>query len=103
MPQLASSIPRSTTLGILQKSIQPCLALSRIGRRHYATVGLSGPASLSPNNGALDASLVQDVDQPITPFFQDDATLLLSKTVTGALWYVLNTAPNALMKTTVCW
>ena len=63
----------------------------------YATVGLSGPASLSPNNGALDASLVQDVDQPITPFFQeDDATLLLSNTVTGALWYVLNTAPNGL-------
>ena len=37
------------------------------------------------------------MDQPITPFFQeDDATLLLSNTVTGSLWYVLNTAPNGL-------
>ena len=36
-----------------------------------------------------------DATQPITPFFLNDgATSLLSNTLTGASWYVLNTAAN---------
>ena len=62
----------------------------------YATVGLDGPASTSEIVGAADPSIVEDVNQPITPFFQNDgSTQLLSNTLIGASWYVLNTAENA--------
>ncbi|MDA1243073.1 MAG: T9SS type A sorting domain-containing protein [Bacteroidetes bacterium] len=63
----------------------------------YATVGLTGPASTSGVAGAADPSLVEDASQPITPFFlTPGATSLLSNTLTGASWYILNTAANGL-------
>ena len=63
----------------------------------YATIGLEGPASTSGLAFAADPSLVEDADQPITPYFQSDGTTsLLSNTLTGASWYVLNTASNGL-------
>ena len=59
----------------------------------YATIGLDGPA-VAP---AADPSLVEDAGQPITPFFTSDgATSLLSNTLTGSSYYVLNTASNGL-------
>jgi hypothetical protein len=61
----------------------------------YATIGLDGPASASGIAGAADPSVVEDATQPITPFFiNDGATSLLSNSLTGASWYVLNTASN---------
>ena len=63
----------------------------------YATMRLTGPASTSGLDGAADPSVVEDSEQPITPFFlEDGATSLLSNTVTGASWYILNTASNGL-------
>ena len=63
----------------------------------YATVGLDGPASASGLAGAADPAVVEDGGQPITPFFlTDGATSLLSNTLTGASWYILNTASNGL-------
>ena len=62
----------------------------------YATIGLEGPASSSGIAGAADPSIVEDGNQPISPFFlTDGATDLLSNTQIGASWYVLNTAANA--------
>ena len=61
----------------------------------YATIGLDGPASTSGLEGAADPSVVEDSEQQITPFFlEDGATLLQSNTLTGASWYILNTASN---------
>ena len=61
-----------------------------------ATIGLDGPASSSGIEGAADPSIVEDGDQAITPYFlTPGATNLLSNSVTGASWYVLNTAANA--------
>ena len=63
----------------------------------YATIGLEGPASTSGIAGAADPSIVEDVNQPITPYFlTNGATNLESTTLTGASWYVLNTAANGL-------
>ena len=63
----------------------------------YATIGLEGPASTSGIAGAADPSIVEDSTQPITPFFlTNEATNLESSTLTGASWYVLNTAANGL-------
>ena len=63
----------------------------------YATIGLSGPASTSGIAGAADPSIVEDATQPITPYFlTPGATNLESTTLTGASWYVLNTAANGL-------
>ena len=63
----------------------------------YATIGLEGPASSSGVVGAADPSIVEDADQPITPYFlTDGATNLESTTLTGASWYILNTASNGL-------
>ena len=63
----------------------------------YATIGLDGPASTSGIAGAADPSIVEDADQPITPYFlTNGATSLESTTLTGASWYVLNTAANGL-------
>ena len=63
----------------------------------YATVGLTGPASTSGIAGAADPSIVEDATQPITPYFlTPGATNLESTTLTGASWYVLNTAANGL-------
>ena len=63
----------------------------------YATIGLSGPASASGIPGAADPSIVEDPNQPVTPFFATNgATLLEATTLTGASWYILNTASNGL-------
>ena len=63
----------------------------------YATMGLEGPASASGLAGAADPSIVEDTEQPISPFFiSEGATTLVSNTVTGASWYILNTASNGL-------
>ena len=63
----------------------------------YATIGLDGPASTSGIAGAADPSIVEDANQPITPYFlTNGATSLESTTLTGASWYVLNTAANGL-------
>ncbi|HAI00034.1 MAG TPA: hypothetical protein DCL98_00905, partial [Flavobacteriales bacterium] len=62
----------------------------------YATIGLDGPASGVP--GAEDPSLVQDASltPTVSGFFQAGGTGLNVNTLTGASWYVLNTATNAL-------
>ena len=63
----------------------------------YGTIGLDGPASTSGLAAAADASIVEDEYQPILPFFlENEATDLLSNTVTGASWYILNTGSNGL-------
>jgi len=63
----------------------------------YATVGLTGPASTSGITNAADPSIVEDSAQPITPYFQTNgSTTLESNTLTGASWYILNTAGNGL-------
>ena len=62
----------------------------------FATIGLDGPAAMVP--GAEDPSLVQDASLPTTVsgYFQAGGTELNVSTITGASWYVLNTAANAL-------
>ena len=64
----------------------------------YATIGLTGPASVSGIPGAADPSLVEDFELPTTVsgYFQNGGTELNVNTLTGASWYVLNTAGNAL-------
>jgi hypothetical protein len=64
----------------------------------YATIGLSGPASQSGITGAADPSLVEDVDLPttVTEYFQSGGYSLNITTLTGATWYLLNTASNTL-------
>ena len=63
----------------------------------YATIGLSGPASESDLPSAADPSLVQDPNQAITPFFQNDgATSMASTTSVGASWFVLSNNANGL-------
>ena len=63
----------------------------------YATIGLDGPASSSGIADAADPSVVEDAGQAITPYFTTDgATSLLANTLTGASYYVLNTAGNGL-------
>ena len=61
-----------------------------------STIGLTGPAASSGIAGAADPSLVEDSAQPIKPFFETNgSTELLSNTLTGASYYVLNTAGNS--------
>jgi hypothetical protein len=63
----------------------------------YATIGLDGPAVESGIAGAIDPSLVEDSSQAISPYFTTDgSTTLLANTITGASYYVLNTAANGL-------
>ena len=63
----------------------------------YATIGLDGPAASSGLADAADPSIVEDTNQPITPFFLNDgSTSLVSNTITGSSWYILNTASNGL-------
>ncbi|MDA0940624.1 MAG: hypothetical protein O2990_06455, partial [Bacteroidetes bacterium] len=63
----------------------------------YATIGLTGPASTSGIAGAADPSIVEDVNQPVTPYFlTPGATNLEASTLTGSSWYILNTAANGL-------
>ena len=63
----------------------------------YATIGLEGPASVSTIADAADPSIVEDSAFPVTPFFlTDGSTSMEASTVTGASWYVLNTAGNGL-------
>ena len=84
--------------GMLQESIQLFLAVfPDLADDTYATIGLESPASVSGIAGAADPSIVEDSSQPITPYFlTPGATNLLSNTLTGASWYVLNTAGNGL-------
>ena len=61
----------------------------------YATIGLDGPAAGVP--GANDPSLVQDASLPtVSGYFTAGGTGIDVNTLTGASWYVLNTAANAL-------
>jgi hypothetical protein len=63
----------------------------------YATIGLDGPAVESGVSGAIDPSIIEDSSQAISPYFTTDgATSLLANTITGASYYVLNTAANGL-------
>ena len=63
----------------------------------YATIGLTGPAASSGIADAADPSIVEDSAQPVTPFFTTSgSTHLLSNTLTGSSYYVLNTAGNGL-------
>ena len=64
----------------------------------YATIGLTGPASSSGLTGAADPSLVEDVslNPSVSEYFQNGGLSLDVSTLTGASWYVLNTAANAL-------
>ena len=56
----------------------------------YATIGLEGPASESELANAEDPDVVEDANQPITPFFlEDGATSLEASTVVGSSWYVV--------------
>ena len=63
----------------------------------YATIGLTGPASLSAP-GSADPSIVEDaaLDPGISDYFLSGGTSLEVNTLTGGSWYVLNTATNAL-------
>ena len=62
----------------------------------FATIGLVGPAS--GVLGAEDPSLVQDasLSTTVSDYFQVGGTELEVSSVTGASWYVLNTAVNAI-------
>ncbi|MDG1674637.1 MAG: hypothetical protein P8H88_04245, partial [Flavobacteriales bacterium] len=64
----------------------------------YATIGLTGPASTSGLVGAADPSIVEDfaLNPSVTGYFLTGGTNLNVNTLTGASWYVLNTAANAL-------
>ena len=64
----------------------------------YATIGLTGPASLSGLAGAADPSLVEDtvLTPLVSGYFLNGGESLNVTTLTGASWYVLNTAANAL-------
>ena len=60
----------------------------------FATIGLDGPAG----PGDEDPSLVQDasLSPTVSGYFTTGGTELNVNTLTGASWYVLNTAANAL-------
>ena len=62
----------------------------------FATIGLEGPAAGVA--GAEDPSLVQDssLSPSVSGYFTAGGTQLSVNTLTGASWYVLNTAANAL-------
>ena len=64
----------------------------------FATIGLEGPAATSGIAGAEDPSLVQDasLSPTVSGYFQTGGTGLNVNTLTGASWYVLNTAANSL-------
>ena len=62
----------------------------------YATIGLDGPAWYVP--GAEGPYLVQDpsLSPSVSQFFQSGGTSLNVNSITGASWYVLSNASNAL-------
>ena len=61
----------------------------------FATIGLDGPAAGLA--GAEDPSLFRMLLSPtVSGYFQTGGTELNVNTLTGASWYVLNTAANAL-------
>ncbi len=64
----------------------------------YATIGLSGPASLSELENASDAQIALDATQPgVQEFFTTDgADELRADSEIGSVWFVLNDASNAL-------
>lgn len=63
----------------------------------YATVGLTGAASLA-EAGSADPSLVEDpaLSPSVSEYFLNGGTSLSVNTLTGASWYVLSMATNAL-------
>ena len=63
----------------------------------YATINLTGPASES-GAGSADPSIVEDANlsPTVSGYFIGGGTELNVNTLTGASWYVLNTAANAL-------
>lgn len=59
----------------------------------WFTIGLSQ----WPTGDEVEASLIQDPNQPIMPFFEEEnATTLLCNSETGGAWYVLNGSSNGL-------
>ena len=64
----------------------------------YATIGLTGPASLSGLGNATDPQLASDDAQPeVQAFFASDgAEELRADSEIGTVWFVLNDASNAL-------
>ena len=79
--------------------INPALfsAIPELADDTYATIGLTGPASISGISGATNPSIVEDASQQVTPYFlTDGATSLVSTTLTGSAWFILNTAANGL-------
>ena len=63
----------------------------------YATIGLSQSAATSGIAGALDASIVEDPMQQITPMFTvDGSTGVTVNSVTGVAYYILNGNPVGL-------
>ncbi|MDA9755830.1 fibrobacter succinogenes major paralogous domain-containing protein [Flavobacteriales bacterium] len=61
----------------------------------YATIGLMGPASTSGIAGASDPIILEDGNQPISPFFISGGYLLLSDTQIGASWFALPSDQNS--------
>ena len=64
----------------------------------YATIGLTGPASLSGLDNAADPQLATDDAQPeMQAFFTTDGAVeLRADSEIGTVWFVLNDATNAL-------
>lgn len=64
----------------------------------YATIGLLGPAAEAVGSNPSDPALAEDVLQSptISAFFTSGGTTLSVNTVTGGVWYILNTATNGL-------
>ena len=83
---------------MLLESTQLCLPVfPDLQDDSYATIGLDGPAA-AVVPGAEDPSLVQDddLDPSVSEYFTSGGTELNVTTLTGASWYVFNTAANAL-------
>ena len=57
----------------------------RIGGRHVRDHRLEGPASSSGLEGAADPSIVEDTEQPITPFFLTDGATSFEQHPDGLL------------------
>ena len=63
----------------------------------YATIGLVGPSSESGITNSYDPSVIEDGDQPMTPFFTTDGESSLQvNTLIGGSYYILDTADNGL-------
>lgn len=63
----------------------------------YATIGLTGPASVSGIPNAADPLLVDDSSEPISPFFQTNwSSALVADGIVGSSWFALNGDGNAM-------